>query len=209
MHRLGILALVALLMPAVASAASCQPLSKGMSGSQVGALQQVLHDSYQDFPIPTGYFGPATEAALKHWQRDHDIASSGAASTTGWGVFGPKTAAAMHVDLCGGAVAASANAATGNPNQARIDSLYTALKILQERIQEILASRYGATTTAVATTSSTGTPTTSIGVATSITCVLRSIPACPNGSLKWLGNDGTGCSLGYQCIAGTGTSNSQ
>ena len=51
------------------------------------ALQQFLATAYEDFPSPTGYFGPVTEAAVKQWQGEHGIERIG--------IVGPRTLAAM------------------------------------------------------------------------------------------------------------------
>lgn len=70
-------------------------LFRGMSGLDVSALQKFFYDQYKNFPEPTGYFGMVTEAALKQWQKERGIVSSGSPATTGWGVAGPKTRAAL------------------------------------------------------------------------------------------------------------------
>lgn len=70
-------------------------LALGSSGADVSALQKFFGVAYGNFPAATGYFGPTTEAAVKQWQKEHGIVSSGTPSTTGWGVVGAKTRAAM------------------------------------------------------------------------------------------------------------------
>lgn len=84
--------------PLIASAA-CVDISStlrlGSRGAEVSALQTFFVDTYQDFPAPTGYFGPTTQAALRQWQSERGIVSSGTALTTGYGVTGPKTRAAL------------------------------------------------------------------------------------------------------------------
>ena len=59
------------------------------------ALQKFFATQYSNFPTPTGYFGALTEAAVKQWQKEHGIVSSGTAATTGWGVVGKRTRAAI------------------------------------------------------------------------------------------------------------------
>lgn len=73
-------------------------LQRGLTGVDVMNLQIFLaHDTTAAYTGGlTGYFGPATEAALQHWQAAHGIVSSGTALDTGFGVLGPKTRAAMQ-----------------------------------------------------------------------------------------------------------------
>src|SRR3989344_3794222 len=87
----------AAVLPQFADAATCPSLSLGSRGADVATLQQFLHSSYDDFPAPTGYFGAITQAAVRQWQSEHDIVSSGTPATTGWGVVGPRTSAAMQL----------------------------------------------------------------------------------------------------------------
>lgn len=127
MKKIGaILAGLALLAPVSTLAESCAPLSRGTHGAAVEALQRVLHDSYSNFPTPTGYFGSVTEAALKQWQKEHGIEPLG--------ILGPKTAAAMNIDQCDAPT-------VENPKQALIDALLAQIKILQAKIAEILATK--------------------------------------------------------------------
>lgn len=48
----------------------------------------------------TGYFGPVTTAALQSWQRRNSIVSSGTPETTGYGMAGPRTRAAILAASC-------------------------------------------------------------------------------------------------------------
>ena len=75
--------------------ATCATLSRGSTGPSVTAVQQVLYKAYKEFPSPTGFFGPTTEAALKQWQSEHNLVSSGTPATTGYGSTGPRTRAAI------------------------------------------------------------------------------------------------------------------
>lgn len=75
--------------------ASCVALTRtlyrGMSdttaGGEILKLQKFL-----GIAGANGYFGPATESALQLWQAARGIAGAG---TSGFGVVGPKTRAAM------------------------------------------------------------------------------------------------------------------
>lgn len=48
----------------------------------------------------TGYYGALTEAAVRSWQRTRGLVSSGTPDTTGYGVLGPKTRAALKEATC-------------------------------------------------------------------------------------------------------------
>jgi peptidoglycan hydrolase-like protein with peptidoglycan-binding domain len=90
----------------VVSSNSCVTLTRNLSlgsrGADVTKLQQFLAWEYSNFypSYVTGYFGPTTQAAVKQWQREHNIVSSGSPWTTGWGAVGPKTRAAIAA-ACG------------------------------------------------------------------------------------------------------------
>ena len=60
-----------------------------IAGGQVTKLQRFLGVD------TTGYFGPATEAAVQRWQAQNGVVSSGSPDTTGYGYVGAKTRAAM------------------------------------------------------------------------------------------------------------------
>ena len=67
-------------------------LARGVRGSDVECLQGILIEKgFLADDNATGYFGILTEAAVKRFQRDAGIVSSGDPSTTGYGSFGPRT----------------------------------------------------------------------------------------------------------------------
>ncbi len=72
-------------------------LHRGSSGDDVSRLQQFLARDRNVYPEAqvSGYYGALTEAAVKRWQVKYNIVSSGDAGTTGYGVVGPRTAAAI------------------------------------------------------------------------------------------------------------------
>lgn len=71
------------------------------TGGQVTQLQKFLSDYYDLDPATyvTGYFGNLTKQNVKRFQCEKDIVCSGDEST-GWGVVGPRTRAAI-VAACG------------------------------------------------------------------------------------------------------------
>lgn len=69
-----------------------RPLGRGATGADVSCLQRLLiSKGLLSADSATGYFGALTEAAVKRFQRDAGIVSSGDPSTTGYGSFGPRT----------------------------------------------------------------------------------------------------------------------
>ncbi len=91
--------------PVAATTGACpnlgRSLRQGASGDDVLRLQQFLARDASIYPEgrTTGYYGALTEAAVKRWQVKYNIVSSGSPSTTGYGVVGPRTAAAIAL-LC-------------------------------------------------------------------------------------------------------------
>lgn len=67
------------------------------TGGQVSKLQAFLKLTGDfTFDSITGYFGPITEEAVKRFQARQNIVAGGAPSTTGYGLVGPKTRAALN-----------------------------------------------------------------------------------------------------------------
>jgi len=96
-----LLFVLCILIPATASA-STRSLYNGLSGSDVVTLQNALiAQGYLAAGKNTGYFGPLTEAAVKKFQCAKGVICSGAA-VSGYGIYGPRTQAAMG---SGGSVA--------------------------------------------------------------------------------------------------------
>lgn len=69
-------------------------MSRGNSGTNVYALQTFLHNFGYLRAIPNGHFGPATEQAVKDFQRDVRVDIRG--------YVGPNTRAAIANITCGG-----------------------------------------------------------------------------------------------------------
>jgi peptidoglycan hydrolase-like protein with peptidoglycan-binding domain len=69
------------------------------TGDDVSRLQQFLARDRAIYPegLVSGYYGSLTEAAVKRWQAKFNIVSSGTAESTGYGVVGPRTAAAISL----------------------------------------------------------------------------------------------------------------
>ncbi len=87
---------------------SCPTLSQnlwqGVKGPSVASLQQfLLSAGTYTYPEITGYYGPATQQAVEKWQAQNGVVSFGTPNTTGYGVVGPATRAAIS-RVCGGVI---------------------------------------------------------------------------------------------------------
>lgn len=89
-------------------------LKLGSTGDDVSRLQQFLAADPSIYPegLVSGYYGSLTEAAVKRWQVKFNIVASGDAATTGFGVTGPRTAAAIALQCSGGSTGGTMNVAS-------------------------------------------------------------------------------------------------
>ncbi len=73
---------------------------KGTEGD-VTRLQQFLSKDSSIYPegLVTGYFGPATEDAVRRWQAVHGVVATGTPATTGFGMLGPQTRGEMDREM--------------------------------------------------------------------------------------------------------------
>lgn len=73
-------------------------LTNSETENQISELQKFLAQDPLIYPEAkiTGYFGPATERAVKRYQVKYGIVSSGSPETTGYGAVGPKTREKMR-----------------------------------------------------------------------------------------------------------------
>src|SRR3989344_4990492 len=98
-----------------ATAGACpnltRSLSRGISGNDVLRLQTFLARDPSIYPeaVLSGYFGPLTERAVQRWQVKFGVISSG----PGYGIAGPRTAAAIALQCAGGYGAALPQATVG------------------------------------------------------------------------------------------------
>jgi len=78
-----------------------ETLRQGSKGIEVERLQEFLKSIPGIYPegLVTGYFGPLTEAAVKRFQEQNDIVSSGDPDSTGYGQVGPQTKEALNTDF--------------------------------------------------------------------------------------------------------------
>jgi peptidoglycan hydrolase-like protein with peptidoglycan-binding domain len=156
-------------------------LPLGSRGPDVTKLQQFLAWEYSNFysSYVTGYFGPITQAAVKQWQREHNIVSSGTPWTTGYGAVGPRTRAAMAA-ACGATSSSTAGTLTSTSSGAPF-------------------SFAPPTPAAPATAPSSAGGTAS----TQNQCPFFGLPvptqACPDGGSWQALDQSNGCQYGWQC----------
>lgn len=77
------------------------PLRLGSQGEAVIRLQEFLGTYTTTYPdkLVSGYYGPMTEAAVKRFQVENKIVSTGTPETTGFGTVGPKTLEVINTIL--------------------------------------------------------------------------------------------------------------
>jgi len=110
-------------------------LSLGLRSNDVKTLQSLLiQKGYLGTGYATGFFGALTQKAVQQFQWDQNIVCSGSPATTGWGLVGAKTRAALNALYSGGQAAsasASANATTLQQLEAQVQALQAQLRALQ------------------------------------------------------------------------------
>lgn len=93
-HRIAAILIFLFIFP-VSALADAGSLSLGMSGNDVKTLQnELIAQGYLASGSNTGFFGPATLAAVQKFQCAKNIICAGG-TITGYGVAGPKTLAAI------------------------------------------------------------------------------------------------------------------
>ncbi len=168
-------------------------LSRGMTGDAVMALQKFLIGrGFLTADSATGFFGPITESAVRNLQAQQDIVSSGDAASTGWGVVGARTSAAI-VKLCSAAYTAQFTSTTstnssGCPTVPVPSSACNGTWTATPNPKGCVAA-WQCVAGAQATTT------------VPASCPIYQMPTCSVGfSAQWRGNDSNNCSLGYQCV---------
>lgn len=92
-------------------------LKAGTSGDDVLRLQQFLARDVSVYPegMTTGYYGSLTQTAVQRWQVKYNIVSSGTPESTGYGMVGPRTAAAIALLCSTGSVSGGATGGSQGP----------------------------------------------------------------------------------------------
>jgi len=101
-----------------------RPLKKGMSGPEVKELQTFLAQFPGVYPegMVTGYFGALTEAAVKRFQTEQGIVTSGSPETTGFGQIGPKTVLKLNVFASMNTTASVQGSVNSSNNSTQVNS---------------------------------------------------------------------------------------
>lgn len=197
-------------------------LSRGDRGTDVANLQSFLarDPSIYSGDI-TSFFGPLTEAALRKWQAKNGIVDGGDASSTGWGVLGNRTRAAISSQCSQVPMTVQkpvcpvlnqiVSPCVGTWNEIKDDNGCTRAWQCLSTLPSVTASsstcpQYPtplcasgeSVVYAPSNTACRGVPV-CVASPSTLNCPLRLTPQCPNGSLHWQGNDSAGCSLGHVC----------
>ncbi|HEY4480379.1 MAG TPA: cohesin domain-containing protein [Candidatus Paceibacterota bacterium] len=111
-------------------------LFRGATGDDVKTLQQFLvNQGYTTADNITGYYGPATEVAVKAFQSAQGIVSSGDPVSTGYGFVGPSTRARINQLLGGGG---GGGYASSGLTPAQIESIRAQILLLQQQVLALL-----------------------------------------------------------------------
>lgn len=169
-------------------------LSLGSSGSDVANLQAFLAGQGLFDASITGYFGTITQTAVGQWQESHGVVSGGDAASTGLGVVGPRTRAAIDA-MCGaGTPEQPASCLPVQPPTAECSTGWQPVadaagctEYYQCSIPLPAASAASATTGAAATSSSPE------------TCPVVVQPQC-SGQVAPFETDSNGCVISYECV---------
>ena len=192
-------------------------LSLGSSGTDVANLQGFLAQNPLIYPegTVTGYFGMFTQDAVQRWQSAYGVVSSGSPATTGYGIVGAHTRAAIAAScatetqyapyITSGSII-STTTSSGLP----VD----VCPIAQQPATPCPGTWSAMTNTNGCTiawqcavplpsaTSATTAPATqpSNGQTSASSCPAYTLPSCTGGTTIWLGTGSNGCNLGYQCV---------
>jgi peptidoglycan hydrolase-like protein with peptidoglycan-binding domain len=193
--------------------AFARTLARGSSGTDVANLQGFLAQNPLIYPEAsvTAYFGMLTQDAVQRWQSAYHIVSSGTPASTGYGVVGPHTAAAITAS-CANNTDASTNQSSGvstNSAQEPLCPIAAEPATPCPGTWSPITNTTGCTIAwqcAVPLSEATSAPPVSTSVSSSAStspssiCAAYTLPSCTNGTIQWLGMSSANCNLGYQCI---------
>lgn len=119
------------------SAQIVRNLFRGAEGEDVRVLQSFLvNNGYMTPDNITGFFGPITENAVKRFQSDQGIVSSGTALSTGYGFVGPTTKAKINQLLANTTGSVASNAKSLSPQA--VAAIKAQIALLQEQVLQLL-----------------------------------------------------------------------
>ena len=171
-------------------------LSLGSGGSDVTALQGFLVAGGFLHATATGYFGTLTQAAVSQWQEQNGVVSGGDATSTGLGVVGPKTRAAM-ANACG-----TGQSATQSSAKAQCLSVSPPQTDCPTNWQPVLdaagcAMYYQCSISLPGTTGAASSSPASPSAPAA--CPVLQKPVC-SGAVTPFQTNANGCILSYQCV---------
>lgn len=173
-------------------------LSLGVSGGDVTSLQQFLaQEGY--LGSSTGHFDVTTQSAVAAWQEKNGVVSGGSAATTGLGVVGPKTRAAI-AGSCNVNPAYAGSQSSCLPTLPPVQECSTGWQPVAdssgcvEYYQCSIPLPGAASTSASATTTLAATST-----APTVSCPTVAKPQC-SGSVIPFYTSQNGCVLSYECV---------
>jgi putative peptidoglycan binding protein len=189
-------------------------LSLGSTGTDVANLQGFLAQNPLIYPegTVTAYFGTLTQDAVQRWQSVYGIVSSGSPATTGYGVVGPRTRAAIAASC---ADHSGTTSTMSSPSSITMPASQQPLcPVAPEPVTSCLGTWSPITNATgctiawqcsvtvpglVATSTAAAQATTAAATASASACAAYTLPLCTGGSDQWLGINSEGCNLGYQC----------
>jgi len=212
--------------PAITSASGVavfsSPYALGGHGAAVLQIQnELVALGLLDPSDATGYFGQLTQSAIETFQSQDGIVSSGTGATTGFGVAGPRTRAALAAAVAGQGTGTAGTTGTTTPPTANTSitsnttqsssgpsvTASSGLSLLQSLLAEIqsLQSQMTALTSGAAPANTTqANTTTTTNAAGSCPAVIP--PAC-TGTLQPLTSNG--CVNAFECITSSVTTTTQ
>lgn len=117
------------------------------SGGEVSRLQAFLTETGDySYGVVTGYYGPATTAAVQRWQARNGVVSSGSPETTGYGLVGERTRERLNESCRPTTRPTTSTAGTTESDGTESDEdLQTAISEIVSRINRTLEDDFPAT----------------------------------------------------------------
>jgi len=169
-------------------------LSIGSSGADVAGLQAFLAGEGLFKAIGTGYFGTVTQASVGQWQEENGVVSGGDAASTGLGVVGPRTRAAMEASCLPGNASQSNSCMTVLPPAAECPTGW----------QPVSGSSgctvYYQCVTILPSTATSSTSIQSSSAPATTSCPVVQQPTCSGGTIAPFETNSNGCVTAYECV---------
>jgi len=180
------------------SSASCPSLSRtlsfGSTGSDVSSLQLFFISEGLLQASATGYFGNLTQSAVANWQESNGVVSGGDSISTGLGIVGPKTRAAITASCDGQSTSQSAPAKQCLPTSPPQTDCPTGWQPINDAAGCAMYYQCSISLPTAGNPTSTPTPSST----TSTTCPVVQRPIC-SGTVTPFQTNPSGCVVSYQC----------